>query len=271
MQTHRAFITTNYIQPQMVLPVVMGAPGFSLSFMLVLVVLGLPMFLLVVLFIGSIFLAIYSFTYEGRFWLFDDRVEEQLTPKLSFSPFIKPKQNVYNLSELESYLFDSDMTRYYGERKYLKLFFAHPKRVIAINEGNEADTKKQFAAFAQAFFLIVNDASGIADKVIPADAEVTTTIADNTPTAPTAAAQVTTFPNNLHARARKGFYKTFLGKIVTMAFVVLTAYLLLVAIFPSAFGLSGFGFANSLKLGVLVLPGTVYMVGRTFGKQGKKQ
>jgi hypothetical protein len=259
VQNHRAYLCVNYIEPQLLLPVILGATFFSLGFLFVMILIGLPTFLLVALFIGAIFLAIYSFTYTGQFWLFDDRIEEKLTPKLSFSPFIKTRQNVYNLADLDSYIFDSEMTRYYGERKYLKLYFKS-HRVISINEGNDADTRKHFAAFVAVMLDMINPS----DTPTPAISEPL--ISTDNP-APIQNPEVVLQPlPKIQARLRKNFYKTFWGKAITIAFVVLTATLLLVAILPAVFGVSGLGFANNWRLWVILLPGTLYMVNRTFGK-----
>lgn len=62
----------------------------------------------------------------------------------------------------------------------------------------------------------------------------------------------------LHVKREKGFYTTVLAKIVTLFFVVLSILLLIFAI------QSGMRATNWFRLGVVIIPGTIYMVYRVF-------
>lgn len=61
-----------------------------------------------------------------------------------------------------------------------------------------------------------------------------------------------------YVKRKKGFYSTILAKIVTLFFVILSILLLIFAI------QSGMRATNWFRLGVVIIPGTIYMVYRVF-------
>lgn len=272
-----AYLKTNSIDAGTTAPLIVGATLFSLVFMFIFIWLGLPTWLTVALFVIIIYLAIYSFVYTAQYWIYNDRIVEDLQPKLSFMPFIRAKQNTYAWADLESYLQDVTLTRYYGERAYLKLYFKNPKRLVHINEGNEAIEKENFAQFLLAFTALIDgDApqNQTTASTQPAQNQSVrqneTTEAAAVPTQPERAAIANaSVVKPIKARAKKSFYNGVGGKILAIVFLVLTATLVGMHFFPDSFGGIKIKGTASWRLWVVILPGTMYLVGRAFFSKKK--
>lgn len=261
-----AYLKTNSITPGQTIPLIVGATALGMGFMFAFIWLGLPMWLTVGLFIGIIFFSIYSFVYTAQYWIYNDRLVEKLDPKLSFMPFLKPQQNTYLWADLDSYLADSTLTRYYGERPYLRLDFINPKRRVQIGAGNEKYEKENFSVFAAAF-----------SALLAADAPATTTIqSEPAPPKPTATVVESAIPTPtpapakpIHAKAQKSFYEGIWGKLLAVVFLLFTAVLLAIKFFPEAFGIQELSGTANWKLFAVVVPGTLYMMNRAFFSRKK--
>lgn len=220
------------------------------------ITLAMPVFITVILFLGFIAFGIFSFVYTGEFWLYDDKLEEKLTPRLSFMPFLKPQHRYYNWSELESYLLDTDLN-YSGsnERRYLKLYFINPKREVIINEGNNTTTKEQFINFATAFVNLTGTSA--TPPLEPEFADISSPISTPAPSGqPT-----------INARKRKGFYQKPIAKILALFFIVVTSTLLAVYYFPSIVGIEKIGFTSAWRIWAVLVPGTLYFSARAFSNK----
>lgn len=268
-----AYLKTNSIDSGTTAPLIIGATMFSLFFMFIFIWLGFPIWLTVGLFIAIIYFSIYSFVYTAQYWIYNDRLEESLTPKLSFMPFIKAKQNTYAWADLESYLQDATLTRYYGERPYLKLYFINPKRQVHINAGNEAFEKKEFAQFIAAFNALTNDNQP--QPTINIDAEtgaLPETQQTTTVTIPQENTSITNTPSPIkpiHAKAKKSFYETVWAKLLALLFLVITATLIGIYYFPSSFGGIELKGTMGWRLWIIIVPGTLYMMNRAFFSKKK--
>jgi hypothetical protein len=267
MESHNAYLKVNYMEPGMMAGVVFGATFAGMGAMFTLIIVGAPVWLTVAVFLGVIALVIFSLIYTGEFWLYNDRLEQKLTPKLPI--VLKPKQAVYYWRDLDSYLLDSELTRSSGERKYIKLYFINPNRVVAFNEGNDADTRRQFAAFAEKFVVLLDtkeaiDSDQSVKSVIDAPDSPENTIADAEYLQPQPIIE-----NPIKARRREGFYDTIWAKILTLVFLVCTAIILALYFFPETFGLSPLNGRNSWRLWAILIPGTLYMMGRTYWTKKK--
>lgn len=256
-----AYLKTNSTDSGSIAPLIIGATLFSMAFMFLFIWLGLPIWLTVGLFVAIIYFAIYSFVYTAQYWIYNDRLEESLTPKLSFMPFIKAKQNTYAWTDLETYLQDATLTRYYGERAYLKLYFKNPKRQVHINAGNEVFEKENFAQFAAAFNALIDNEQPIHPTIKEAETiarqEIEKEAAIPAPIKP------------IHAKAKKSFYDTIWGKLLAILFLLLTATLISIYYFPSSFGGLELKGTAGWRLWVIIVPGTIYMMNRAFFSKKK--
>lgn len=253
--TQKTYIKTNVVQQKIFIPVIIGATVFSMAFMFLFIALEVPMVLTIALFMGLIFLSIYSFMYSGEYWIDGEQLEEKLTPKLSFMPFLKPKHNFYKWAELDTYIEDTNMNRYSGEQRYLKLTYKNPKRVVIINEGNNSSTKEQYAFFIHAFNALLAD-EPVAETTIATEPLLQTTANTTENIAPTA--------KPINARQQKSFYQSWAGKALAIFFTLLSAVFLGMYFFPQAFGGLELKGTNSWKLWAIVIPGTIYMLNKAF-------
>lgn len=260
MENPNAYIKVNYMEPGMMAGVVFGATFAGMGAMFTLIMLGAPVWLTVIVFIGIITLIIFSLLYTGEFWLYNDRLEQKLTPKLPLA--LKPKQAVFYWRDLESYLLDSELSRSSGERKYIKLYFINPPRTVAFNEGNDAESREQFAAFADKFIALLET------KETSSGDQSVNTIDESPKTIENTAASVE-FIKPIKARARKGFYDTIWAKLLTIVFLVCTATITALYFFPETFGISSLSGINSWRLWAIIIPGTLYMMSRTFWTKKK--
>ncbi len=194
--------------------------------------------------------------YAGEYWINEQQLEEKLTPKLKFIPFLKPQHNFYTWAELDSYLEDSNMTRYSGEQRYLKLIFKNPRRVVSISEGNTVSSKETFAKFLNTFNSLLADDG----KINTHNTEAATTTKPET----TSESESTPQSKPIKAKAEKSFYEGTGGKILAIIFLLLSIVLLLMYFVPEAFGGIEIKGTNSWKLWVIVLPGSLYMMKRAF-------
>ncbi len=272
-----AYLKTNSIDAGSTAPLIIGATLFSLVFMFAFIWLGLPTWLTVGLFVVIIYLAIYSFVYTAQYWIYNDRIEEDLKPKLSFMPFIKAKQNTYAWADLETYLQDATLTRYYGLRPYLKLYFKNPKRLVHINAGNEAVEKENFAQFVIAFNALIDGGEQPQDYLTtPVEQTQNQSVEHKT----TEEIAVPNQPENaaitnvsaikpIKVKPKKSFFDGVGGKILAVVFLVLTATLLGMNFFPDSFGGIEIKGSASWRLWVVILPGTMYLVSRAFFSKKK--
>lgn len=267
MENPNAYIKVNYMEPGMMVGVVFGATFIGMGAMFTLIILGAPVWLTVAVFVGVITLIIFSLLYTGEFWLYNDRLEQKLTPKLPL--VLKPKQTVFYWRDLESYLLDSELSRSRGERKYIKLYFINPPRTVAFNEGNDAESREQFLAFADKFIaLLETKETSSSDQSVNTIGESPTTVENTTASAEFLKPRPVV-EKPIKARARKGFYDTIWAKLLTVVFLVCTATITALYFFPEAFGISSLSGRNSWRLWAVLIPGTLYMVGRTFRAKKK--
>ncbi len=259
METTKTYHKANTIKSGQTIKVILGATFFSMAFMFLFIALQMPMLLTVGLFLAILIFTIYSFVYNGEYWINGEQLEEKLTPKLKFMPFLKPQHNFYKWGELDSYLADSNMTRYYGERRYLKLVFKNPKRVVTVSEGNEVSEKESFTNFLTMFNSLLADSE-------PPAPQTTTAIYSSVPTQNTdpQTLNTKTISKPINAKAAKNFYQGFWGKALAIFFIFMCAVFLSMYFFPQAFGGIELKGTNSWKLWAVVVPGTIYMVNRSF-------
>lgn len=257
METTKTYHKANAIKSGQTIKVILGATFFSMAFMFLFIVLQVPMILTIGLFLGIMFLSIFSFIYNGEYWIDGNQLEEKLTPKLKFMPFLKPQHNFYKWEDLDSYLADSNMSRYSGEQYYLKLVFKNPKRVVNIGDGNNAYGKETFKNFITFFNSLLAD-----------DAQQTT--ANSTTTSPITEAQNSEPKTNnptvkpIRAKAEKSFYDGVWGKILAIVFLVISVIFLAIYFFPDAFGGIELKGTNSWRLWAVLIPGTIYFMNRAF-------
>jgi F0F1-type ATP synthase assembly protein I len=258
MEQNKTYHKANAIQSGQAIKVILLATFISMGFMFLFIILEFPFFLTIALFLGIMFLSIFSFMYTGEYWINGQQLEEKLTPKLKFMPFLKPQHNFYTWGELDSYLEDSNMTRYSGEQRYLKLTFKNPRRVVSISEGNTVSSKETYAKLLNTFN------SFLAEESTENPPSTQTTTSDTIVSETNSSNESTPQPKPIKAKAEKSFYEGIGGKILAILFLLLSIVLLLMYFVPQAFGGIEIKGSNSWKLWAIVIPGTLYMMKRAF-------
>lgn len=258
METIKTYHKANAIKSGQTLKVILGATFFSMTFMFIFIAMGLPMFVTIVLFLGIMLLSIFSFIYNGEYWIDGEQLEEKLTPKLKFMPFLKPQHNFYNWGDLESYLSDSNMSRYSGEQRYLKLVFKNPKRVVNVGEGNNMEGKESFTNFMDFFNSLLAEDNPQAEIATANHTNAVTETHNIEPATNSSA------PKPIKAKAEKSFYDGIWGKVLAVVFLVISLVFLAVFFFPDAFGGIEIKGTNKWRLFAILIPGTIYFVKRAF-------
>ena len=165
------------------------------------------------------------------------------------------KQKRYRWSEVESWQVDSDLIRSVGSRRFIELRMRDGYR-MRFREANDKPEDPEFSAFAAALQEAVGAAplgSAALPPPVPQLAGAPGRTAARSP-APAAAAPPTRRPS---------FYERPIAKLITLTFIALTVGLLIVAIFAPQY----FGVPAWFRLLVIVIPGTLYMVARSFGRR----
>lgn len=260
MEEKKTYHKANAIKSGQSVKVIIGATVVSMAFMFAFIALGLPMILTIVLFLGIMFLAIFSFMYNGEYWIDGHQLEEKLTPKLKFMPFLKPQHNFYKWDELDSYLSDSNTGRYGGEQRYLKLVFKGPKRVATIGDGTDVNGKESFTNFLTFFSSLLAD-----DGQVTQSNSVDTPVSTHETVSSTQTETIATpSAKPIKAKAEKSFYEGIWGKVLAIFFLLISITFMTVYFFPELFGGIKLKGTNSWKLWAIVIPGTLYMMKRAF-------
>lgn len=148
------------------------------------------------------------------------------------------REKRYRWDQVQSWLIDSDLVRGAGERRFAELRM-HDGYRMRLREANESPDDPAFTAFAEALAAY---AGGAAE------------VAASEPAAPSPA------PAPVQ---RRSFYRTPFARFLTLVFLVATVGLLAAAVLiPEYFGGSAW-----FRLGVVIIPGTLYMAMRSFGRR----
>lgn len=148
------------------------------------------------------------------------------------------RERRYRWDQVESWLVDEDLVRGVGSRRFVELRLRDGYR-MRFREANERPGDPEFTAFADA---LAAHAGGAAEVVTSA------------PPAPVPAAAPV---------QRRSFYRTPFARFLTLVFLVATVGLVAAAVLiPEYFGGSAW-----FRLGAVIVPGTLYMAMRSFGRR----
>ncbi|MDA1259091.1 MAG: hypothetical protein O3A20_00560 [Planctomycetota bacterium] len=136
----------------------------------------------------------------------------------------------FRWDQVESWLIDSDLVRGAGDRRFIELRMNDGYR-MRFREANDKPMDPEFTAFAAALESLVSIAPESTQTSTPA--------------------------------RRLSFYERPAAKFLTVLFMVLTVGILLAAMLIPQY----FGEAAWFRLLVIIIPGTIYMFVRTFGRR----
>jgi len=136
----------------------------------------------------------------------------------------------YRWDQVESWLIDSDLVRGAGDRRFVELRMDDGYR-MRFREADDKPMDPEFTAFAAALESLASIAPETTQTSTPA--------------------------------RRLSFYERPAAKVLTVTFIVLTGAILLVAIIAPHF----FGASAWFRILVIIIPGTIYMYVRSFGRR----
>lgn len=159
----------------------------------------------------------------------------------------KPKgggEKRYRWDQIESWIVDADQVRGVGERRFVELRMRDGYR-MRFREANDRPSDPEFSAFATE---LERNVGGALPPVTPLPSPAPSGPPRLPPPVP---------------KRRRSFYERPIAKILTIIFIALTVGLLLVAVFAPQY----FSAASWFRMLVVVIPGCLYMVSRSFGRR----
>lgn len=216
------------------------------------IMLGAPVFVAMALLIGGILFA-YGFTIgKTTYAIYDEGVSQTIRRFIPFKLFNKVEERFIPWTDIRSYKSDVDVGRSMVEYEYLKLNIRKSPHKIWITDQID---KSGFQKFRDGFIEkveIYNDERAKKKKAL--------TSADSGDDS--SVIETASFPAKQAGKGvikrEPGFYKTSFAKMLTLFFAALVV---LIQFYADTIGLNPSG---AFKLKFILIPGTVYIIYRTF-------
>ncbi len=250
--TPLAQFTTNSFVGNPIGVIVLGT-AVGMGFMFVGILLGAPIYLSMALLFGGIGLVYGYMIGKVQYTLLPNGVEQRIRKFIPFYLSKKEETRFIKWEQINSFKNDTDFSRQVKEYEYLKLYLNVPPREIWIT--NQLDDAG-FQQFKNAFLIKMQEFT-------PQQEVVGFTKTEEINPYSLAQNQNPSSGKRIEIKEKKSFYKTTFAKILTVFFV-------LVAIGITLVGISvGMRTTNWIKFGIIILPGTFYMVSRVFVRSTK--
>jgi hypothetical protein len=245
--TPLAQFTTNSFVGNPIGVIVLGT-AVGMGFMFVGILLGAPIYLSMALLFGGIGLVYGYMIGKVQYTLLPNGVEQRIRKFIPYYLNKKEETRFIKWEQINSFKNDTDFSRQVKEYEYIKLYLNVPPREIWITDQIDPIG---FNVFKSAFLLRMQEF--IPQPKVASLASVEA----NNPYFLSRGVKSTS-GKQIEIKEKKSFYKTTLAKIITIVFV-------LVAIGIALVGVSvGMRTTNWIKFGIIILPGTFYMVSRVF-------
>lgn len=212
----------------------------SLMVMSILINLGVPILIVVAVFLINIYVLIMWRSGSVRYDLYSWGFTQHLSPTFNKNRRIK---RVFTWDDVKSYQVGIDMNRQKQEYNYLKLSLRKAPNHIQIQDTES--TMDMFMRFREAFVEQIEHFNASPETATPAPSPAE--------------------PVHRPIKKRKDFYKTFVAKAFTLVMVVFS--LVLVGYVVMNFG--DVRRTNMFRIFAIILPGTLYMVYRVFWMRGE--
>jgi hypothetical protein len=211
----------------------------GMGFMYITIFLGTPVIISMLALFGGILLVFGYRVGKVKYALYPFGIHQTIR---RFMPDIlgkKAEERLFTWNQINSYKIDRDMSKSLKSYYFIKLYLNVPPKQIWITDQIDKDG---FERFKFEFEKLVQEHANIRAEN-DYNPRSMRNIEDIRPQ---------------YVKRKKGFYSTIFAKIVTLFFVVLSILLLIFAI------QSGMRATNWFRLGVVIIPGTIYMVYRVF-------
>lgn len=224
------------------------ATNVGLGMTFICIFLGLPVFITIALMLGSMYALLYLMSTFATFEIKELQLSRLLENK-SFL-FNNSRYKDYTWQEVKSYKSGKDKGRYRGEFQFLEIFFLDGKSWKFTDMYGERKTT--FDIFKTTFIEKINSINASARKT-----DLLYTPSQNLQNSTNSAAEIKD-----RITRKKTFYETGIAKIITIFFVVFSAGIIYFYLTHPAY----IRINNLFKIAVVILPGTGYMIFRTFYK-----
>jgi len=251
-QTPLAQFTTNSFVGNPIQVILLGT-SVGMCLMFVGIVIGVPVFISMALLFGGIGLVYGYMIGKVQYTLLPNGIEQRIRKFIPFYLSKKEETRFIGWEQINSFKNDTDYSRQVKEYEYIKLYLnAAPREIWITNQLDEAG----FNTFKDAFLLKMQE---FKPQIVVGD------YANEDAQNPYSLSRGLRAGGGkkIEIKEKKSFYKTTLAKIVTILFV-------LASIGIAILGVSmNMRITNWIKFGIIILPGTFYMVSRVFIRSNK--
>ncbi len=212
----------------------------SMNVLFLTMAIGIPVFIDTILFVLVMYATIRMLSGNTVFTLSRDGIQQEITPNWKSRKIVK---KTFYWSDIHSYVRGIDMNRSHQEYGYLHIDVTGEPGMLRISD--DKGNKEDFAKLADTFEEWVKELN-VSDNSSKKEEKTESSIREN----------MDDFVG--HIEHKPTFYQRPIAKLLTIGFIVLSAFLLNFAITQ---GMREF---NWFRLLIVVIPGTLYMVYRVF-------
>ena len=242
------FTTNGFVENPIGSIVIATVAGMGLMF--VTIMIGMPIIISMAALFAGILLVYGYKSGKVTYRLYSDGLG--LTTRRFIPYWLKKKEGYKKLKweEVKSYTHDFDKTRTGEEYEYIKLYLSKsPGQIWVTNQRN----KGGFEIFRDNFLQLVALDQQVGDSP-------ETKVPKSNRIGKQETLEIKESSEKVYLVKRKSFYKTRAAKVLTILFVVISIFLVLLNL---NFGLS---WQNLFRLEVIIVPGIVYMIYRVYVK-----
>lgn len=232
----------------------------QLAFMIMMggIIIGLHWIVVMIIFLGIIVFMILALSVHVVYQTDGQQIVKTAVPVIKGIPFIGiPPVERKNINQIKSFLEGKDLNRSYETYEYLKLWFDDATTWKIVSKRETADDFSRFKVIVVSKIGEIN--SNITPREMPIEAN---------PQSKTSGKYLDFRSEHKPLIKRKiSFYESIWGKIVAVAFLFITILFVIFYVYNPKYLKE----THLFKLLVVIIPGTVYLLYRTFlSKNGKK-
>lgn len=251
MQTNPTLLaqfTTNSFVGNPIGVIILGTAA-GMGFMFVGIMLGSPIVLSMILLFAGIGLVYGYMIGKVQYSLYADGIEQRIKKFIPYYLKKKEETRFIKWEQIKSFKNDTDFSRQVKEYEYIKLYLNTPPREIWITDQIDP---VGFNVFNSAFLLKMQEFT----PQPQAENEATISYSSFKNVQPSSSIKPI-------IKQKKSFYNTVFAKVITLLFVA-------VSLSIAWFGIiNGMRLTNWFRLGIILIPGTIYMVYRVFVRSNK--
>ncbi|MHC1737741.1 MAG: hypothetical protein AB9882_06995 [Ignavibacteriaceae bacterium] len=251
---------TKELRGQNPIAMIIGISQLAFMVMIGALVIGIHWLPTLILFLGIIVFFVVILSIRVKYEINGLVITKEAVPLIRNIPFMDaPPVEVKNINEIKFYQEGRDLNRSYETYEYL---------IVAFNDGvkwkivSKKETMEEFNPL-KAYIIGKIEEINRGSSAQPVQTEVVRT--------PDPGFRQETYEKKKPVappkiKRRKGFYESVWGKIVSVFFLIFTAVLIIFYFYNPGF----FKVTHLYRLAFILVPGTFYLVYRTFFSRGDK-